>query len=178
MKSPLFEYTSYQYQIEDWGIKKCELLDVINSQKFVRTNLQNFETDKKTNNNNYLKYLTNLIRPQLQSFCNSEQITCTMNGCWTVRYNKGDSQSVHNHGSWGFSGILYADYNPEVHSPTHFVAPWQDSKTDATLFGFFRNVQEGTLIIFPSYTLHFALPNVSDKQRTIVSFDLIPKIAE
>jgi hypothetical protein len=57
MKAPLFEYPSYQYQIDDWDFKKKGLLNRINSQKFVRTTLQTFETDRQTNNKNILTLL-------------------------------------------------------------------------------------------------------------------------
>jgi hypothetical protein len=57
MKAPLFEYPSYQYQIDDWEFKKKGLLNRINSQKFVRTTLQTFETDRSTNNKSYITLL-------------------------------------------------------------------------------------------------------------------------
>ena len=48
-----------------------------------------------------------------------------MTDCWAVRYQKGDQQTIHNHKSWGFTGILYVEFDPKVHTPTCFVAPWQ-----------------------------------------------------
>jgi hypothetical protein len=53
-----------------------------------------------------------------------------MTDCWSVRYRKGDYQTVHNHKSWGFSLVLYVEYDPKVHTPTTFVCPWQDPRTD------------------------------------------------
>jgi hypothetical protein len=40
--------------------------------------------------------------------------------------------TVHNHRGWGFSGVIYLEYDPNVHTPTFFVAPWQDPSTDTT----------------------------------------------
>ena len=54
MKAPLFEYPSYQYQIDDWEFKKKGLLKRIKEEKFVRTELQTFETDRQTNKKSYL----------------------------------------------------------------------------------------------------------------------------
>ena len=48
MKAPLFEFPSYQYEIDDWEFKKKGLLNRINKSKFVRTELQTFETDRQT----------------------------------------------------------------------------------------------------------------------------------
>ena len=52
---------------------------------------------------------------------------------WCVKYGKGDLQSIHNHRGWGFSGILYVEFDPIVHFPTCFMAPWNDPKKDTTL---------------------------------------------
>ena len=178
MKSPLFEYPSYQYQIDDWDFKKKGILNRINSQKFIRTELQTFETDRSTNNKSYVHYFQDLIRPQLFEFCQEAGVSCSMTDAWAVRYKQGDHQTVHNHKSWGFIGVLYVEYDPKVHLPTCFVAPWQDPRSDTTTLAYPQGVNEGTLFICPSYTLHFVRPNQSRKQRTIISFDLLPKLPE
>ena len=54
MKAPLFEYPTYQYQIKDWEFKKKGLLKRIKEEKFIRTDLQTFETDRQTNKKSYL----------------------------------------------------------------------------------------------------------------------------
>lgn len=178
MKTLLFEYPSFQYQVDDWEFKKKGLLKRLKEEKFIRTSLQTFETDRGTNNKSYLHYFQDLIRPQLFEFCQEASVTCSMTDCWTVRYQKGDQQTIHNHRSWGFSGILYVDYDPKVHTPTCFVAPWQDPRSDTTILKIPSEVNEGTILIVPSYTLHFVHPNQSRKQRTIISFDLLPKLPE
>jgi hypothetical protein len=178
MKTPLFEYPSYQYQIDDWDFKKKSLLKRLKDEKFVRTSLQTFETDRQTNKKSYLYYFQDLIKPQLFEFCQEAQVTCSMTDCWAVRYQKGDQQTIHNHRSWGFSGILYVEFDPKVHTPTTFVAPWQDPRTDTTSLARPADVKEGTIVIVPSYTLHFVGPNEVRKQRTIISFDLLPKLPE
>jgi hypothetical protein len=101
-----------------------------------------------------------------------------MTDCWTVRYRKGDYQTVHNHKSWGFSLVLFVEYDPKVHTPTTFVCPWQDPRTDTTSLICPQDVQEGTIFIVPSYTLHYATPNLSNKTRTIISADLLPKLPD
>lgn len=176
MKYSFFEYPSYRYQIDDWNFKKRGLVKRIESQKFLKTDIQNFYTDRKTNNKNYLHYFNNLIEKELEEFCNECGISCVMTDCWSVKYEKGDYQTVHNHRSTGFSGILYVQYDPKVHTPTHFVAPWQDPRIDTTIISCPENISEGTLLIFPSYTLHYVPPNHSNKIRIITSFDLMVKI--
>ena len=177
MKAPLFEYPSFIYKVPDWEFKKKGLIKRLEKEKFVRTELQHFETDRQTSKKNYLHYFQDLIRPQLFEFCQEAQVSCSMTDCWTVRYQKGDYQTVHNHRGWGFSGVLYVDFDPKVHSPTTFVAPWQNPRSDTTMLSR-PVVEEGMIVIVPSYTLHYAAPNTARKQRTIISFDLLPKLPD
>ena len=178
MKISLFEFPSYQYEIDDWEFKKKALLKRINRQKFIRTNHQYFETDRQTNNKVYVKYFEDFLTPVLKIFCEEAQVTCGMSDAWCVRYQKGDHQSVHNHRGWGFSGVLYVEYDEKVHTPTKFVAPWQNPSTDTTSLSSPHNIKEGSLIIFPSYGLHFVDPNTTRKPRTIISFDLLPELPQ
>jgi len=175
MKAPLFEFPSYQYQIGDWEFKKKGLLGRIKSSEFRRTKLQTFETDRQTNNKSYVRYLEEFLRPELFEFCQEAQVTCSMTDAWVVRYDKGDHQTVHNHRGWGFSGIIYVEFDPKVHTPSCFVAPWQNPREDTTSLAYPTDVKEGTIVIFPSYTLHFVHPNQTRKRRTVLSFDLLPE---
>ena len=62
MKAPLFEFPSFQYEIKDWEFKKKGLIKRIKEEKFYRTPLQTFETDRQTSNKSYLHYFQNLIQ--------------------------------------------------------------------------------------------------------------------
>jgi len=178
MKAPLFEFPSYQYEISDWEFKKKGLLNRINKSKFIRTELMTFETDRQTCNKTYVHYLQDLLKPELSEFCQEAQVSCSMTDAWCVRYQKGDQQTIHNHRGWGFSGILYVEYDSKVHTPTCFMAPWQDPRSDRTSMAFPQNVEEGTVFIAPSFTHHFVHPNQVRKQRTVIAFDLLPQLPE
>ena len=184
MKIPIFEFPSYRYQVNDWEFKKKGILKRINQQKFVRqvpgqTDVfLMHEGDRATNNKSYVRYLSELLHDELTQFCQEAEVTCEMTDAWCVRYQKGDQQTIHNHRGWGFSGILYVEYDPKVHTPTCFMAPWQDPRTDTTSLAYPQNVKEGTVFIAPSFTHHFVKPNQSRKQRTVISFDLLPKLPD
>ena len=178
MKAPLFEFPSYKYEIKDWEFKKKGLVKRINKSNLVRKEYQPFETDRQTDmNKSWVLYLQHLIRPELSEFCKEAEITCSMTDAWCVRYQKGDRQDVHNHRGWGFSGVLYVEFDSEVHTPTTFVCPWQDPKTDSTLLGN-PSIREGMIYITPSYVHHFVRPNKTRKQRTVIAFDLLPQLPE
>jgi len=176
MKAPLFEYPSFQYEVHDWDFKKKGLLNRINKGEFYRTNLQAFETDRNTSGKVYIRYLQDLLNPELNEFCQEAEVSCQITDAWSVRYEKGDLQTVHNHRGWGFTGILYVEFDPKVHTPTCFVAPWQNPRSDTTSLAYPADVKEGTLFIAPSFTHHFVEPNKSNKRRTVLSFDLLPPL--
>ena len=178
MKAPLFEFPSYQYKVSDWEFKKKGLLNRINRSDFIRRDLQFHEGDRQTNNKSYLRYLSELLKDELIEFCQEASVTCKMTDAWCVRYQKGDSQTIHNHRGWGFSGVLYVEFDSRVHTSTCFMAPWQDPRTDTTSLAFPKNIKEGTVFIVPSFTHHFAYPNSIRKPRTIISFDLLPELPE
>jgi hypothetical protein len=70
------------------------------------------------------------------------------------------------------------EYDHKVHTPTTFICPWQDPRTDTTTLVQPQNVREGTLVIVPSFTLHYVTTNTSHKTRTIISADLLPKLPD
>jgi len=174
MKAPLFEFPSYRYEIKDWEFKKKGLLNRINKGSFVRTELQHFETDRSTCEKSYVRYLEDFLQPELLLFCQEAQVSCSLSDAWCVKYQKDDHQTVHNHRGWGFSGILYVEYDPKVHTPTCFVAPWQEPRSDTTSLAYPSRIKEGILFIAPSWALHFVHPNKARKQRVVVAFDLLP----
>ena len=69
MRFPLFQFPSFIYPIDDWSFKKKALLSRINKGEFIRTDLQNFETDRQTNGKTYVRYLEEFLKPQLMQFC-------------------------------------------------------------------------------------------------------------
>ena len=74
MKTPLFEYPSFQYEVSDWDFKKKGLLNRINKGNFIRTELQTFETDRRTNNKVYVRYLQEFLRDIFDEFCSDEKL--------------------------------------------------------------------------------------------------------
>ena len=173
MKKKLFDLPFYQYELNDWQFKKRGLVNRIDRNNFIRSDVQFFESDREVDRRGYIKYLDDLISPELNKFCQEEKVSCKMTDAWCVRYRKGDYQNIHNHRSIGYFGILYFEFDPNIHESTLFLCPWQDPKTDKTLYTGI-NVKEGTLLIAPAFLHHFVKPSQSKKQRIIISFDLLP----
>jgi|TARA_R100000479_G_scaffold136051_1_gene72859 hypothetical protein len=78
---------------------------------------------------------------------------------------------AHTHGPLGLSGVLYVNYDPEIHKGTRLISP-QLHPFDGTHIDEEPWVEEGNALIFPSYLMHEQLPSFSDKKRLIVAFNL------
>ena len=97
-----------------------------------------------------------------------------MNAIWFQSYEKYNNFKVHNHGIGGWSAVLYVEFDDEEHSATTFYSPHM-SNNRSTLGQYETyepKVKEGDLIIFPSTIQHEASTNMSNKRRTIISFNL------
>ena len=177
MKEQLFEFPSYKYKVANWELRKKEITDLISGQTFIKSPISYFKTsripDKK--DTEYTNSIAEFLTPVISEFCQEEKVSCSMTEAWCVKYDKGDLQSIHNHRGWGFSGILYVEFDPNVHSPTCFLAPWNDPRNDTTLLTF-PKVEEGTVLITPSFLHHFVHPNEASKPRVVISFDLLPSL--
>ena len=104
---------------------------------------------------------------------------------WINAYKKGQSQEIHDHLPGQFSAIHYLKYNPEVHSPTIFINPYgRFSVPHRPPFGNninsvppmwvgqqFVHVNEGDLLVFPSFLEHKVSRQTSDEMRITVSFN-------
>ena len=109
-------------------------------------------------------YLTQFLKRANYKFCEVSRV-------WTQRYSKGDYHPPHDHGPEGFACVFYAQLDPEVHLPTEFIQPWIPHTGNRDMESP-DNVVEGDLVIFPSNLMHMAPPHMSDKYRTIISFNL------
>jgi hypothetical protein len=168
----LFTVKYVSVQTEDWDRKKAELGTLLRDSEFERRDFARFLTDRHQNYNRYAQQFCNIFDQELNRFgIDIGASTLKISAIWAVRYERGDYHTVHNHRSTGYSGILYVDYDGDVHTPSVHVAPWNDPLTDATALAA-PSVREGTMIFVPSSVLHYCRPNESDKLRQIVAFDM------
>lgn len=168
----LFKTLAYQYNIVNWSDKKSKLINSIDFTKLSRNPLQNFSSDRNADKKPYVDEFKQIFKDELDQFKNELQVTgFEVTDAWTVRYDKGDFHVPHNHSGNGFSGIVYLDFDPREHTTTYFVNPINDPVTDQTQIMESPGA-EGMMLIVPSCIMHYTIPNKSDTQRTIVSFDI------
>jgi ectoine hydroxylase-related dioxygenase (phytanoyl-CoA dioxygenase family) len=69
-----------------------------------------------------------------------------------------------------YTGILYLDLDKKQETAT-YIAPWSDEMSKQTKLTQIE-CEEGTLVIFPGHLLHYVNPNLLNKDRVVISFDL------
>ena len=89
----------------------------------------------------------------------------------TEIYTKGQYHGAHNHGMMKISCVLYVDFDVKEHRPTTFYSPFPNPYM-GVIETVSPPVEEGNIIAFPSLLLHESPVSPSDKQRTIISFNI------
>lgn len=183
---PAFSVPILHLRVVDWEEKKKALLDIYaersQNKKVFKTAIAqeigyDVETDYHYNHDNHLTEhagydgkIEQILEDELGSVCDAFQCAVAVNTSWFEKARKGAKHEVHNHGVEGLSAVCFVDFDPKYHMPTIFCNPLL---ADATNTNFVPpNVDEGSLIVFPSYVLHFTQSNLSDVERLILSFNL------
>lgn len=170
----LFEIPFFKLSCSNWKQKKKELYKLVKNQELARHEHNIFLTSKNVpfnNTDDYINKFTNLFAEEFTKFakkCNYK--TLRFKDIWTVVYDENDYQTPHTHGPIGWSGILYYEYDAKQPS-TVFIQPWHNIKTGLTSMRSL-DTQEGDMIFFPSFVMHFCPANHLKKKRKIISWDL------
>ena len=115
------------------------------------------------------------IGPLLDEFMEESSApgSCIISEMWLNCYESKHWQEKHTHLPGQWSAVYYAILDPNEHHGTNFHDPNEDLKAFS---GCLENtitpwVQEGDLIIFPSWMTHSAPLNKSSKLRATISFN-------
>ena len=160
-----------QLECENWQVKKQQLKSLATSLKLEDTTYTDYYTMLSEGGHN--KNIPNIFKTELIKFkeffnLNSMAITSS----WFERSMKNHHHPVHNHGPIGYSTVCYVDYSEEDHTPVTFLSPFDNFTTGENMYYRPSEVREGTILFFPSVINHFTLPNTSEKERLIFSFNL------
>lgn len=158
----------YISDVEEHGFFKPKFLNLLDSSIKVSIEEKGFQSIYNTdffNNNFNIKY--NFITPILEkhntalaSYLQYHDYIIKTTRIWYQQYAKGGHHYWHRHNGI-FSNIYYVDL------------PDQASKTSFRFLGkeFSVDVKEGQILTFPSYIEHCSKPNMSDKIKTVISFN-------
>lgn len=178
MKNTIFGYNLYQYPCLDWPNQKSVGTSWLEKTNFNRSNLQTFCSDRSHQTQFYREEFINLFKKELTIFCHDLEVnSIEITDVWFVKYENGDWHPPHTHACKGYSGIIYFEYDENLHTSTYFLNPITDPITERTNY---CNpiVYEGDIVIAPSNLLHFTYPNLSDKTRIILGFDMTVNLSK
>lgn len=182
-----FRLTFFQVSVENWAQKKQKLLDLVDwSDKECWTD--DFFTDyyKNIHKHNlrapYHEEFVKILSKDLNDFVRSVEksslnryghsLSMQITNLWAQQYLDAQHMPPHTHEPAGFSAVLYVEFDDKEHEATKFWAPFKNT-IDAMDYRFDPQVKEGDILLFPSYLLHYATPNQSNKRRTIFSFNSV-----
>lgn len=102
-----------------------------------------------------------------QMFCSLNFEGVDVEEIWFQQYLQNSEHGWHTHGC-NFTGVYYLEF-PKDCPKTLILEPYTNKEIEL-------DVTEGDIVIFPSFTIHKAPKNMSDKRKTIISFNLNVKL--
>ena len=159
----------YHYKINNWREKKEQLLDFVSTLSFkFKDQIADLYT---TYGDQTSSIPLKILEDDIVKFTTEVKYSGEMDAdIWFQKYYENQFHSPHNHGAIGYSAVLYINFDKRIHEGTRFLAPFNDP--DGNHIEFVPDVDEGSLIFFPSYLYHYTLPNKSDTIRIVMSVNL------
>ena len=172
----MFYVPIYQATVSDWNRKKKILLSFIDEDKMIKpednSRNEHITTDYFNDKNSKINSIEMTIKDDLNAFSDVLTLKTSINNYWFERADTGEYHPIHNHGIGRYSAVLYLEYDKDVHTPVEFVSPFLNFMNGTQALYKPDNVNEGSLLIFPSAINHFTHPNKSNKPRTVLAFNL------
>jgi len=164
-------YPFFHFSLSEWSGKKQLIL-----RNLPKTGFTDYHALERSEDNipEYAKVVQECTGDEMQTVAKIIGYPAVLLGMWFERSAKHQRHATHNHGACGYSAVLYVDFDPEVHDATRFYMPYPDPMS-GSITNFSPPVKEGDLVVFPSHMLHEATPNQSDKDRLIISFNIMGK---
>jgi hypothetical protein len=173
----MFKVPLLHLQVNNWEKKKEILFEMAKTSNLMLGKESKVKSDFHTQNNNQTMGKHNdkvmeVLEEEMEIFCNYFEFnSCMIKSSWFELADQGNYHGIHNHGTTGYSSVCYIDYNKCVHTPTQFVSPFHNFLT-GELLQYEPEVEEGSIIFFPSVIMHYTEPNISKIKRTILSFNI------
>ncbi len=165
----MFSIPLTRYKCSWWKQKRETLLRLLDEQELCQGDeqvLSDYRSSEK-----YIDTISDILSDELSWFAHDYKCQPQIVRAWYERALPYMYHPTHNHGHGGYSAVLYIEYNPKYHRPTNFIAPFDHFITGEQLV-YEPDVEEGHLILFPSFLHHYTHPPQSMERRTVLSFNL------
>ena len=154
---------------------KQNLLSLINDSKsesliakddYYRDNISRLDWNTKEDwNRKWVKKFLPLLHKNIEKMINQIGFEShTILFLWFQQYLSNGTHGWHTHGD-NYTGVYYLEL-PEGTPTTEYCYPMNTDRVDNF------DVKEGDIILFPSFVIHRAPKNLSDKRKTIISFNI------
>ena len=178
MKIEAFPTLIYRYHLEDQDPIKNRVEEYYKENKFKKSIPDQWNCDLFTSYGTGLFPIGECLdafTPTLDEFQTESKSYGNMilTDLWLNVYESQNWQEKHIHSPGQWSGVYYVHFDPNEHKATNFYHPCETLLATA---GITQNtlvpwVQEGDMIIFPSWLEHAAPMNKSSKMRSTISFN-------
>jgi hypothetical protein len=172
LQKSLFNIPYWHIKTKDFAKKKEQIKKLLVEYPENKVNLQEFYTNRQGERQNLLQAFCPIVQEEIEQLTNDIEMDLAVTNVWSVSYQKGDYHSPHNHSGIGLSAIMYLDL-PEGTPGTLFLQPWNDWLTDTSQYGEVF-VEEGDIVIVPSFVVHYTKPNITDDVKRIIAWDMKP----
>lgn len=182
MIETMFSIPVVKYSLTNWKDKKEQFLTLLEKQTlalgeecvysdYAYEKTPDEQLDLYNPQSDYLATVRSLVADEMEQFARDLDCEPVIVRTWFERAYKKMYHPIHTHGHGGWSAVLYIEYDPNVHTSTVFVSPFNHFVTGMQLC-YMPEVKEGDLILFPSFLLHYTQPNETDVRRTVASFNV------
>jgi hypothetical protein len=161
-------------EVRNWEYKRQQLKNIYKNihLKSFNDNDDRILTDFHDQKITYTKEIENILNEEINLYKLHFQCkTCEVGNSWFEKSGRGNYHEIHNHARSHYSSVCFIDYNANEHTATNFIGPFNNLINGETLT-YSPKVNEGSIIFFPSIIHHYTLPNVSDKERLVLSFNI------
>ena len=171
MKHTMFIVPYWIYSIKNWSKIKKKIKPLLNQYPCVSAKNQNFLSNRAQTSAQFIQEVGNIFKDPLQKFVQEVRHNLQITAAWATSYEKGMDHVLHGHSKCIFTGIVYVDFNFQLHKGTAFKQPFNQFDSGNVCFTF-PKIKEGDMLIVPGNIEHYGPVNKSTTVKTIIGFDL------
>lgn len=163
------------FACENWENKKNEINKLPSKPKTYKDTgvSTDYFTQLHDNKFQYNDIVHKIFASEIDALCKMlGMVKAKVSSSWIQTYKFKAWHEIHNHGSVGYSGICYVDFDKHQHNATQFICPFNNFIAGDILTYTKMDIEEGMVSFFPSVIHHQVIPNKSKKVRKILSFNL------
>jgi hypothetical protein len=162
----MFDIPLTHYVVRDWEMKKEQLLSLLKNS--IIDSYDNFKTSFNSQEKDSLykfnESFNNIFNEEIELFLdqfgfNDYQITKS----WFEVEEQNMYRGINNHG-YGVSAMCYIQFDDTEHNTIEFLSPFNNFLNGTTQI-YTPELNEGSLIFFPSSINYYTSPNKSKKEK-------------